>query len=59
MSNSRPASDFQPIVNIEASVDRPGPYVLVVHYYQPYEIGFDVHTEVLAGLQPSAGKTGA
>ena len=43
-------------MNVQASVDSPGPYVFVVHYYQPFDIGFDINVDVQVGLQTNKGK---
>ena len=41
---------FQPQISVRSDANRPGRYVFVVHYFQPYEIGFDVNVHIVTGL---------
>lgn len=46
-------------MNVKATVLNAGAYVYVIHYYQPYHTGFDVHVNLTQDGQVNRGRFNA
>lgn len=46
---------LMPNVNVKVSVDQYQSHAFVIHYFQPYDVGFDVKVDVLVGPQINSG----
>ena len=46
---------FQPTLTVKGSVNSPGPHVFIVHYYQPYHVGFEVPVNITVDTSTTQG----
>ena len=46
----------QPSVSVKATVLNQGPHVVVIHYFQPHYVGFEVYVNVTVGANIYRGR---